>query len=149
MCLNTSTRAVPWNPLAESGVESLSAENKRWETLLSRCTLGIGYLPCRSTTSRKTASTGRLVRDEAREATGHALEDVEAVMNALAAIAELVDVHFKTRPMPRDANDEMVLEVARNGDADFIVTYNRRDFEPARTLGVAVATPREVLRRLR
>ena len=80
-----------------------------------------------------------MVRDEAREATGHALEDVEAVMNALAAIAELVDVHFKTRPMPRDANDEMVLEVARN---------NRRDFEPARTLGIAVATPREVLRRL-
>ena len=29
-----------------------------------------------------------LSRDEVREATGHALEDVEAVMNALAAIAE-------------------------------------------------------------
>ena len=89
-----------------------------------------------------------LSRDEVREATGHALEDVKAVMNALAAIAEPIDVHFKTRPMLRDANDEMVLEVAGNGDADFIVTHNLRDFAPADTLGIAVATPREVLRRL-
>ena len=46
--------------------------------------------------------------------------------------------------MLRDANDEMVLEVADNGDADFIVTHNLRDFAPADTLGIAVATPREV-----
>ncbi len=90
-----------------------------------------------------------LNRGEVREATGHAPEDVEAVMNAFAAIAEPIDVHFKTRPVLRDANDEMVLEAASNGDADFIVTHNLRDFALARTLGVAVATPREVLRRLR
>ena len=90
-----------------------------------------------------------LNRGEVREATGHSPEDVEAVMNAFAAIAEPIDVHFKTRPVLRDANDEMVLEAASNGDADLIVTHNLRDFAPARTLGIAVATPREVLRRLR
>lgn len=89
-----------------------------------------------------------LNRGEIREATGHSPEDVEAVMNALAAIAEPIDVYFKTRPMLRDANDELVLEVASNGDADYIVTHNLRDFAPARTLGIAVATPREVLGRL-
>ncbi len=90
-----------------------------------------------------------LNRGEIREATGHAPEDVEAVMNALAAIAEPIDVYFKTRPMLRDANDELVLEVASNGGADYIVTHNLRDFALARTLGIAVATPREVLGRLR
>ena len=90
-----------------------------------------------------------LNRGEVREATGYAPEDVEAVMNAFAAIAEPIDVHFKTRPVLRDANDEMVLEAASNGDADCIVTHNLRDFAPARTLGIEVATPREVLRRLR
>lgn len=89
-----------------------------------------------------------LGRSEVREATGHTPEDVEAVMDAIAAIAEPIDVHFKTRPVLRDANDEMVLEVATNGAADFLVTHNLRDFAPALGLGIAVATPREVLRRL-
>lgn len=90
-----------------------------------------------------------LGRPEVRMATGHGLEDVESVMDAIAAIAEPVDVQFKTRPALRDPNDEMVLEVASNGDSDYIVTHNLRDFAPAIDLGIAVATPREILRRLR
>ena len=43
----------------------------------------------------------------------------------------------------------MMLEVASNGDADFIVTHNVRDFEPARTLGIQIATPSEILGRVR
>ena len=82
-------------------------------------------------------------------ATGHSLEDVQSVMGAIAAIAEPVDVHFRTRPMLRDANDEMVLEVATNGEADYIVTHNLKDFAPALELGIAVAAPNEILKRLR
>lgn len=82
-------------------------------------------------------------------ATGHSLRDVESIMDGIAAIAEPVDVHFRTRPTLRDANDEMVLEVATNGDADYVVTHNLRDFAPALGLGITVATPRDVLRRLR
>ena len=89
-----------------------------------------------------------LSRREVREVTGHGLEDVKDVMDAIAAIAEPVDVHFKTRPTLRDANDELVLEVATNGDADYIVTHNLRDFAPALEVGISVATPKEILRRL-
>ncbi len=49
----------------------------------------------------------------------------------------------------RDPNDEMVLGVASNGDADYIVTHNLRDFAPALELGIAVVAPKEILRRLR
>ena len=90
-----------------------------------------------------------LSRVEVRETTGHTLEDVEAVMNAFAAIAEPIDLKFRTRPILRDADDEMVLEVASNGDADFIVTHNVRDFKAARTLGIHIATPGVIVRRLR
>ena len=90
-----------------------------------------------------------LSRRNIRQATGHTLEDVYAVMNAIAAIAEPVDVPLKTRPTLRDADDEMVLEVALNGEADFIVTHNARDFEPARALGIEVAAPREIVRSLK
>ena len=90
-----------------------------------------------------------LGRPEVRVATGHSLEDVESTMNAIAAVAEPVDVYFRTRPILRDPNDEMVLEVASNGDADYIVTHNLKDFAPALELGIAVAAPKEILKRLR
>ena len=90
-----------------------------------------------------------LGRTEVRATTEHSLEDVESVMDGIAAIAEPVDVQFRTRPTLRDPNDEMVLEVASNGDADYIVTHNLRDFAPALELGIAVVAPKEILRRLR
>ena len=90
-----------------------------------------------------------LSRPSIRQATGHTLEGVHDAMNAIAAIAEPVDVPFKTRPSLNDADDEMVLEVALNGEADFIVTHNSRDFEPARALGIEVTAPGEIVRSLR
>lgn len=89
-----------------------------------------------------------LSREAIRLVTGHSLDDVAAVMRAFAAVAEGVDISFRTRPMLSDAADEMVLEAALNGRADAIVTHNVKDFRPALDLGVAIATPRTILGRL-
>lgn len=90
-----------------------------------------------------------LSRDEIRAATGHTLVGVAAIMDALASVAEPVDIQFSTRPTLRDPDDEMVLEVANNGGADVIATHNLRDFRPVEALGIDVASPGDVLRRLR
>lgn len=107
-------------------------------------------------TIRMLCSTALLLEYEAvlgraviREATGHSLRDVEIIMNAIAAVAEPVEVRFRTRPLLRDPNDEIVIEAASNGHADAIVTHNGKDFAPAQTLGIDIATPFEILRRLR
>ncbi|WP_422027514.1 putative toxin-antitoxin system toxin component, PIN family [Pyruvatibacter mobilis] len=89
-----------------------------------------------------------LSREETRKATGHSLKDVAAVMSALAAVSSGVDISFRTRPMLADAADEMVLEAALNGEAEALVTHNVKDFRPALKLGVTVATPGEIVRRL-
>lgn len=89
-----------------------------------------------------------LSRPQTREATGHSLEDVALVMSALAAVSQGVDISFRTRPMLSDVADEMVLEAALNGEAEAIVTHNVRDFRAAAKLGVTVATPGEIVRRL-
>jgi predicted nucleic acid-binding protein len=49
----------------------------------------------------------------------------------------------------RDADDDMVLEVAVNGHADAIVTFNRRDFRPAtERSGIEVLLPGAAIERL-
>jgi predicted nucleic acid-binding protein len=49
----------------------------------------------------------------------------------------------------RDADDDMVLEVAVNGQADAIVTFNRRDFRPAtERFGIEVLLPGAAIERL-
>lgn len=90
-----------------------------------------------------------LSRAETRVATGHSLQDVEAIMNTFAEHAEPVDVRFGTRPVLPDPNDEIVLETALNGRADTIVTHNLKDFAPARKFEIEIATPADVLQRLR
>ena len=89
-----------------------------------------------------------LSRPEIRKATGHSLADVMAVMGAVAAISQGVDISFRTRPILSDVADEMVLEAALNGQAEAIVTHNVRDFRPALKLGASIVTPGEVVRRL-
>ena len=89
-----------------------------------------------------------LSRAETRAITGHSLDDVAAIMRALATFCEPVDISFRLRPILRDADDEMVLEAALNGQADAIVTHNARDFAAARSLGIRIVSPGEIVGRL-
>lgn len=75
-------------------------------------------------------------------------DSVDFVM-AVIALAEPVKIHYLWRPRLKDPNDEMVLEVAVNGNADAIVTFNQKDYgvTPGE-FGIEVLLPREVIRRI-
>jgi predicted nucleic acid-binding protein len=77
-------------------------------------------------------------------------QEVRIFVDAVIAMAESVRIHYLWRPQLRDPSDEMVLEVAVNGRAELLVTFNRRDYGnvPAR-FGVEVMTPREAVKRMR
>ena len=61
---------------------------------------------------------------------------------------EPVKSHYLWRPQLRDPNDEMVLEVAINGRASILATFNVKDFLPAKRFGIEVLLPQNALRRL-
>ena len=76
-------------------------------------------------------------------------DDLGALLDAVAAVAERVELAFLWRPVLPDADDDMVLETAMNGRADGIVTFNRSDFETAgRRFGTVVLSPGEAVGRL-
>jgi putative PIN family toxin of toxin-antitoxin system len=91
-----------------------------------------------------------LTRAEFLLATGHGKPEIVGLLSDVATVIEPVDLHFLWRPQLRDPKDEMVLETAVNGRADFLVTHNIRDFaEAANRFEVDVVRPQEMLRRIR
>jgi putative PIN family toxin of toxin-antitoxin system len=90
-----------------------------------------------------------LTRAEHLRAAGLTTADMGVLLDAVAAVAERVELAFLWRPVLPDADDDMVLETAMNGRADGIVTFNRRDFEPAeRRFGMVVLSTGEAVGRL-
>jgi putative PIN family toxin of toxin-antitoxin system len=90
-----------------------------------------------------------LKRDDLRAQSHLTLEEVDVLLDMLAAVGTPQPLFFQWRPQLPDPDDEMLLELAVNGRADAIVSVNTRDFLPAtQTFGIEVLRPGEFLRRL-
>ncbi len=85
------------------------------------------------------------MRPEQRAAHGLNAREIGRIPGALASLIEPATVHIGWRPQLRDPSDEMVLEAAINGHADAIVTFNMKDFVPAKRFGLAVMRPADLL----
>lgn len=89
-------------------------------------------------------------RPEHIRAAGLDRAELDAHLEALISMAEAVGLFFRWRPRLRDPEDEMVLDVAINGRADWLVTFNRQDYGNAPAeFGIEVLSPREALLRMR
>jgi predicted nucleic acid-binding protein len=76
--------------------------------------------------------------------------DIDAILNAWAALGKPIRLHSLWRPQLRDSDDEMVLENAINGRADAIITHNTADFHSAaERFALDVLTPAQFILRLR
>jgi predicted nucleic acid-binding protein len=62
---------------------------------------------------------------------GQIARETASILDALEAIAEPIFVAFQYRPLSPDASDDMVLDVAINGNADAIVTHNTKHLREA------------------
>jgi putative PIN family toxin of toxin-antitoxin system len=121
---------------AGASAEILRAVRAKRATLLVSVPLAIEYeAVCSRAEHRKAAELNE--------------EEVSTFLDAVVAMAEPVEPHYLWRPQLRDAADEMVLEVAANGRADAIVTFNLDDFGMIpRMFGIQVMLPRDALKRI-
>jgi predicted nucleic acid-binding protein len=80
---------------------------------------------------------------------GQTPEDALAFLRYLANQSHLQDIHFLWRPFLRDADDDMVLELALAAGCPHIITHNVDDYHGSERLGVSALRPRDFLRLLR
>ena len=71
--------------------------------------------------------------------------EVTDLLNYLCEIANRQTIFYLWRPVLRDPNDDLVLEVAVAGGCDCIVTFNVRDFAGAEQFGIRIVKPRDFL----
>jgi putative PIN family toxin of toxin-antitoxin system len=90
-----------------------------------------------------------LTRREQLAITGLTPAETNAILDALAAVAEPVTFRFLWRPRLRNPQDEMVLDTAVNGRADRLATFNVRHLAMvAREFGIRAIAPGELWREL-
>lgn len=75
---------------------------------------------------------------------------VNNLLDVFAGAVIPVEVFYLWRPQLKDADDDMVLEAAVNGQASVIVTFDVDDFLPAaKNFSIRVLTPANFLKELR
>lgn len=89
-----------------------------------------------------------LLRPEQLAASELAEGDVFNFLDALASAVLPIEIQFLWRPQLKDANDDMVLELAVNalgqGEGVCILSFNHTDFLPQiKKFGVQIKTPKQ------
>jgi putative PIN family toxin of toxin-antitoxin system len=90
-----------------------------------------------------------LTRPEHLRVSGFTVQEAVKIVKAFCQKGEPVHIAFRLRPQLLDPNDEFVLETAFHGRADAIVSFNRKDFEPAKTFGIQTILPKEAWEKTR
>ena len=80
---------------------------------------------------------------------GLSLQDVDDVLDAICAAAELRQLEPAWIPRLSDPDDEPLLQMAVEAKVPTIVTRNIRHLKPAESFGIEVMTPAEFLAKLR
>lgn len=70
---------------------------------------------------------------------------INHLLDYICAASENTRIYYLWRPILRDPEDDMILELAVAAQSDFIVTYNQRDFKETKRFGIKIVTPRELL----
>jgi len=71
--------------------------------------------------------------------------ELDIVIDNICALANRHNVFYLWRPLLRDPGDDFILELAIKARCDYIVTYNKQDFEGVDAFGIQVVDAREFL----
>ena len=71
--------------------------------------------------------------------------DIEDYIDYICSVGIKTKIFYFWRPYLQDPFDDHVLELAINAGAETIITFNKKDFLKAESLGMKIQTPKEFL----
>lgn len=77
---------------------------------------------------------------------GQGPEQAYAFLQYLAGHCHLQDIFYLWRPCLKDADDDMILELAVAARCSHILTHNLKDFRGAESFGIVAITPGDFYR---
>jgi len=112
--------------------------------------IGLGRLRAAASVPLMLEYEAVLKRPETLDRAGGTREDMDVILDQLAATLRRVPIWYLWRPKLRDRDDDMVLEAAANTAATHLVTFNIRDFGDAPSqFGIDLCRPSDLARILR
>lgn len=82
-----------------------------------------------------------------RRALGLTHAEIDEVVDYICSVSNHREIYYLWRPFLRDPKDDLVLELAVESEADYIVTHNLKDFAEVGHFGLEAITPKEFLER--
>ncbi|MFH1037342.1 MAG: putative toxin-antitoxin system toxin component, PIN family [PVC group bacterium] len=76
------------------------------------------------------------------------IRDIDDIIDYICATSKHQKICYLWRPFLNDPKDDMVLELAVSAHCDYIVTYNRKDFQDIDDFGIRVINAREFLKKI-
>jgi predicted nucleic acid-binding protein len=76
------------------------------------------------------------------------VDDIGNLVDYICNVGLWQEIFFLWRPLLRDANDDLILELAVAAGCEAIVTHNLKDFAGAEQFHVRVVTPSQFLQEL-
>jgi putative PIN family toxin of toxin-antitoxin system len=73
-------------------------------------------------------------------------QDVSHILDYVCQVSRHHKIHYLWRPFLKDPGDDLILELAVVAEANFIVTYNLKDFVGVEHFGIQAITPQFFLK---
>jgi putative PIN family toxin of toxin-antitoxin system len=75
-------------------------------------------------------------------------EEIDDIIDFICQIGTHHEIFFLWRPYLKVPTDDMILELAVKSQSEFIITYNKKDFEGIEKFGIKVLTAKEFLQKI-
>jgi len=76
---------------------------------------------------------------------GLSFTDIDAIIRGICSISNQRQIFYVWRPTSTDPDDDFLIDLAVKAQAEFLVTYNQRNLQPAERFGIKVVSPKQFL----
>ena len=73
-------------------------------------------------------------------------EEINSILNYILSKSKIQKIFYLWRPLLKDVQDDLVLEVAVASQCKYIVTFNKKDFKDCEKFGIKALTPQEFMK---